>query len=413
MALSELYINPLRSAQLRDCGPLSRYLDGFADYLQQQRFSRFTIARHICAVEGLSVHCKKHKAGRLKDLHKTAETYLKSRRFIGKEDKKKQTRYGLNRFFSYLVQCGSLIVTSPTVPYQAVYEQYQRWLREVRQLSPGTIELRGHYLLKFLHWYHDKSRAKALGQLTHTEVEEFIVGQTAKFGRAFKRSLQSTLRGFLRFCFEQGLCQQDLSAAVPNIRRYCLDHVPKAIGEAQAQKLLAHIDRSTPVGKRAYAIMLLLYTYGVRGIQVRHLLLEDIDWHKGEIFFRAVKNAKSSRLPLSAEVGEALVDYLRYGRAQSHYRQVFLTLRAPYQPLRSCRTLCQIIRTQMQKHHITSPSQGGHCFRHAFVSRLLKQGESFKHVADLLGHRHLSTTFLYTKIDVHALAEVGLALPEV
>jgi integrase/recombinase XerD len=244
-------------------------------------------------------------------------------------------------------------------------------------------------------------------------VEEFIVGQTAQFGRAFKRSLQSTLRGFLRFCFEQGFCQQDLSGAVPKIRRYCLDQVPKAIGEAQAQKLLAHIDRSTPVGKRAYAIVLLLYTYGARGTQVRHLLLEDIDWHKGEIFLRAVKNAKSSRLPLSAEVGEALVDYLRHGRAQSHYRQVFLTLKAPYRPLCRSSNLSQIINTQMQKHHISSPSRGGHCFRHAFVSRLLKQGESLKHVADLLGHRYLSTTFLYTKIDVNALAEVGLALPEV
>jgi integrase/recombinase XerD len=413
MTLSAIYKDPSRLAEVRDCGPLSRYLDGFVDYLQQQCFSRYTIRLHVCAVEELSLHCKKLKPWRISDLYKNAETYLKSQRFIGKDFHRKQTRYGFNRFLDYLVQCHGFIMPSQTVPYQAIYKRYQQWLREVRQLSPGTIELRCHYLLKFLHWYHDKRGARTLRQLTHAEVEEFVVAQTAQFDRPFKRSLQSTLRGFLRFCFEQGFCRQDFSAAVPKIRRYCLDQVPKAIAEAQAQKLLAHIDRSTPVGKRAYAIVLLLYTYGVRGTQVRRLLLEDFDWRKGEIFFRAVKNAKSSRLPLSAEVGEALVDYLRYGRAQSQYPQVFLTLKAPYQPLRRSSNLSQIIHTQMHKHHINSPSQGGHCFRHAFVSRLLKQGESFKHVADLLGHRHLSTTFLYTKIDVNALAEVGLALPEV
>jgi integrase/recombinase XerD len=107
------------------------------------------------------------------------------------------------------------------------------------------------------------------------------------------------------------------------------------------------------------------------------------------------------------------LDYLKNARKKCRHQQVFLTLRAPFTPLKKSRTLSQIIRSAMLKAGIKSPTKGAHCFRHGFVSRMLKQGESFKHIADLVGHKHIATTFIYTKIDFNSLAEVALELPEV
>jgi site-specific recombinase XerD len=413
MALSTLYKNPARLAQIYNCGPLSVFTDGFADYLDVQHFPSSTIKRHICAVEGLSLFCKLNSQKAVEDLAGNINHYLDSITLIDTENKIKSTRHGLNRFFRYMARYHGVMPVVPVIPYCAIYHQYQVWQKDIEQLKSSTIELRSNYLVQFLFWYRDKSDSSPLSQLSHLDVEAFIVEQTLKRGRAFKRSMQSTLREFLRFCFEKGFCQKNLASAVPKIRCYQLAQAPKAIPEQQAQKLLSDIDCTTDTGKRAYAIILLLYTYGVRSSQVRHLRLDDIDWHKGEIFFRAVKNSKSCRFPLSSDVGNALLDYLRNVRAQSAYPQVFLTMRAPFRPLNRSGTLSQITRTCMLKHQINSPSQGGHCFRHAFASRLLNQGAPFKHIADMLGHRYLSTTFIYTKIDFTSLAEVGLALPEV
>ncbi len=113
------------------------------------------------------------------------------------------------------------------------------------------------------------------------------------------------------------------------------------------------------------------------------------------------------------EVGNALLDYLKNVRQKCQYQDVFLTLRAPFKPLTKSNALSQILRTAMLKADIKSPSKGAHCFRHGFISKLLKQGESFKHIADLAGHKHIQTTFIYTKIDFNSLAEVALELPEV
>jgi len=217
---------------------------------------------------------------------------------------------------------------------------------------------------------------------------------------------------FLEFCFENGYATRNLTDCLPTFSNYQLSDVPRAIKGSEAQKLLKSIDRSKKSGIRAYAIVQLLYTYGVRGVQVRALKLEDINWHKEEIYFAPYKGGKGNVFPLTAEVGNAILEYLQNGRAESGHREVFLTLTAPISPLKVSKCLSQIVGAEMLKAGIQSPSLGTHCFRHEFVSRLLKQGKSLKTITDMVGHRRLQTTFLYTKIDYLSLSEVALELPE-
>lgn len=224
--------------------------------------------------------------------------------------------------------------------------------------------------------------------------------------------MQSALRTFFRFCLQQGYIQQPLDRAVPTLRTYKLATVPRGLTDSQAKQVLCGIDRQTDVGRRNYAILHLLYTYGVRGCQVRALRLEDIDWTANEILFKASKRGKDSRLPLTPEVGRNLLDYLQNSRPPCSCPEVFLTCRAPYRPLPNPNSLSAIMGCCIRASGLDSPVKGAHAFRHGLASRMVQQGHSLKAVADVLGHRHLATTFIYTKVDFNSLEQVPLEWPE-
>lgn len=145
---------------------------------------------------------------------------------------------------------------------------------------------------------------------------------------------------------------------------------------------------------------------------MRALRMEDIRWAGNQILFRASKNGKDSLLPLTVEVGQSLLDYLRYARPRCSYPQVFLTCRAPYHPLAHPNSLSAIVDRHIRAAGIDVPSKGAHAFRHGFATRMVGMGHSLKEVADVLGHRHLSTTFIYTKVDFNALKQVALDWPQ-
>ncbi len=216
----------------------------------------------------------------------------------------------------------------------------------------------------------------------------------------------------MRFCLHQGYTDRPLDLAVPTLRTYKLATVPRGMSDTEAQRVLRCVNRGSHVGRRDYAILQLLYTYGVRGGQVRALQLEDIDWAHNQILFKASKQGKDSQLPLTAEVGESLLDYLQKSRPSSCSPHVFLTCLAPYHPLPYSGSLSAIIERHIRAAGVESPSKGAHVFRHGFATRMLHEGHSLKEIADVLGHRQLSTTFIYTKVDFNALEQVALDWPQ-
>jgi site-specific recombinase XerD len=145
---------------------------------------------------------------------------------------------------------------------------------------------------------------------------------------------------------------------------------------------------------------------------VRALRLEDINWEQNQFLFRALKHGKDRLLPLLPQVGESILDYLQNSRPSWPYPHVFLTCRAPYHPLPNPNSLSAIVGRYIQAAGIEIPGKGTHAFRHCFATRMLYKGHSLKAIADVLGHRHLGTTFIYTKVDFNALRQVALEWPE-
>jgi site-specific recombinase XerD len=418
MALEQVFVDPSTLRRFRE-GPLASELDGFCEWLSKRGFAHFTIRRHISNVSHFSRYLEQKKltdpasfnSGHVRRFITEHLPHYKHRRSGAKHYHR--VAFSIHRFIEYLNEDGQ---ADPShycnVSYHAVIDKYFKWLRDYHNSAPGTLTLRRQYLVQFLDWLNVGSITQQLLELSPDQVETFFLNYSQSHGRAARRSMQATLRTFFRFCFSRDYTPRDFAEIVPTLRTYKLDKIPRGINEEDAQRLLASINRNSDMGRRDYAIIQLLYTYGIRGGQLRALRLKDIDWQQSRIHFMALKHGKGILQPLTDKVGESLLDYLQHTRPESSYPEVFLTLRAPYRPMQYSTTLSEIIARRMRAAGITAPTYGAHAFRHRFASRMLEHGHSLKSIADMIGHRCIQTTFIYTKVDFQALNQVALDWPE-
>jgi site-specific recombinase XerD len=221
----------------------------------------------------------------------------------------------------------------------------------------------------------------------------------------------SALRSFFRFLRVEGLRSDRLEDAVPVVphRRASL---PRHLDGETFAGLIAGLDSSTARGRRDRAIMLLMARLGLRSGEVTALALEDVDWRNATIRVRARKTGHGALLPLPQEVGEALVDYLRDGRPATRARQVFVLHRLrPGAPISSS-IVNRAVGNALAKAGIDAPLRGGNLLRHSLATDLLRHGASLPQIADLFGHRALTSTAIYASVDLAALREVALPWPQ-
>ncbi len=416
MALEQVFKRSLTLNKLRG-GPLGELMDGFCDALREDGFSRSTVRRHLSNVAHLNAYLGARKnivgpvlsAQTVSDFFRDYSARARNRGPLNKHVA--GIKASVNRLVDYL---GLLNLFEPRVKstvYQSLLEAYLDWLEQHQHAAPGTIERRAQSISQFLRWLGPLATSQRVSELTPETVERFFLTYAKSRGRSVRRSMQAALRTFFRFCLQRGYIQQPLDRAVPTLRCYKLSTVVRGLSEEQALKLLQCIDRHSPAGRRDYAICQLLYTYGVRGGQVRALRFEDIDWTGNQILFRALKHGKDTLLPLTREVGESLLDYLQNARPDCEDPHLFVTLRAPYHGIKNSSVLSNRIDHHIRVAGIEIASKGAHIFRHGFATRMLAQGHSLKAIADVLGHRHLESTFIYTKVDFEHLKQVALPWP--
>ena len=415
MTLECVLVCPRTIRKLRS-DPLGNLLDGYCDWLLDDGFSPVTIRNHLSKITHLNSYLREKNAGQLPLTAKDIEDFFKAYLSKAKYQKPSEHRlhniqWSINRFVKYLshLQLYDPLIESPI--FQPLLDSYLKWMRDYQYATQGTLDRRSQSLKQFLEWLGSQATVAGMSALTPEVVEHYFLSYAQNIGRSARRSMQSSLRTFFRFCLQQGFISQPLDGAVPTLRAYKLASVPQGLTDEQAQKVLKTINRCSKTGRRDYAICRMLYTYGVRSGQIRALRLQDIDWTADQIFFKALKNGKSSLLPLTTEVGQSLLDYLQNARPPSTCSEVFITVRAPYRPLFDTNTISSIISRNIIAAGINCHSKGAHVFRHNFATRMLQKGHSLKEIADVLGHRHLGTTFIYTKVDFTILKQVGLVWP--
>lgn len=315
---------------------------------------------------------------------------------------------GMVPLLSYLRAAGVVAAQRASLtPLGELLGQYRSWMVQERNLAPTTVLRYENTARRFLREQASTGDAFAPAALTGADINAFLLRECDRVSAGSAKGRVAELRSILRFLYLQGITPLRLGTAVPPVGGWRFAALPPTIAAADVQVLLDRCDRSTPVGIRNFAILMLVARLGLRSIEVARLELRDVDWRAGELVVRG-KARRQDRLPLPAEVGEALVAYLSCGRNPEGARHLFLTCRAPRGPIRAD-LVGDVVERACERAGL--PPVGPHRLRHALAGELLRRGAGLVAISQVLRHQDLATTALYAKVDLGALRRVAQPWP--
>ena len=359
-----------------------------------QTFVRWTHDRHVAAADLRTDHVRAFVAERAR----------------GRETQKHE-RATLHRFVAFLGRRGVVATAAPTSPRDALVADYVAYLRADRGLAENSIAIYGPCARAFVAHLAATAGERALETLDAGAIRTFLLARVAGRSSESARLLSVSLRSFLRFLVLRGVITRDLSGAVPRVRKYQQAGVPVVLSPDEVERALATADRSTPRGRRDYAVLLLLARLGLRASEVMALELDDLHWRAAEIVVRG-KGPRRDHVPLLADVGDALAHYLRQDRGARPSRRVFLRLIPPRVGLSRPCAIDHIVRLALQRAGIGPYRRRvAHLFRHSLATRMIRHGASLTEIAEVLRHRSQTTTALYAKVSFDALRLVARPWP--
>lgn len=297
----------------------------------------------------------------------------------------------------------------PLSSRQQLVANYGCYLLKERGLSQAAVVNYVPFIDQFL-TARFRQTPLNLSQLRAPDVTGFVRREARKLGPGRAQLLVSALRSFLRYLQHQGKVTTDLAASVPTVARWSLATLPKALPRGAVQRVLRRSERRTSVGRRNYAILLLLARLGLRACEIVALNLEDIDWEKARITIRS-KGGRWAQLPLPADVGEALAAYLRDGRPGCSCRRVFIRDRAPRTGFANSIAVSTLVMRALKRAGVDSARKGAHLFRHTLATEMIRRGASLDEIGELLRHQSPNTTAIYAKVDLPALRPLALPWP--
>jgi integrase/recombinase XerD len=386
---------------------LGSSLDGLCFWLHARGYPRDAIQRRMRAAASLDRALRRRGVRSLSALTATMlRSYAPPPRWSGSPP-----RGALVRSIAlYLEERGELAPTLPT-PTEHQIADYRHYLEHIRGLCDSTIALKSATAREFLLFVDHDIRPEELHDLRIADIEAFVAKIGQRVGRDRLGNVIAALRMFLRFLAVKGKVTPGLDSLIDSPRVYRGERLPRALAWETVRMLLRSIDRTTPKGRRDYAMFLVIATYGLRASEVRTLDLDDIAWRARQIRFPRPKVGTPLLLPLTDEVGTALIDYLRHSRPRAICRRIFLRVEIPIGPL-GRGAIGDAFRTWARRAGIALPVPGGpHSLRHALALHLLREGAALKTIGDLLGHRSAEATGRYLRLNVDDLRDVALQLP--
>jgi integrase/recombinase XerD len=410
--LSELFESTVRVQGLR-AGPAGPWLDGFVDALARSGYAPLTARRHLRAAEHFAAWTVRHG---LWSRVLPADTVDRFRRHLprcqcrsyGNSDR--HLLEGVRLFLHHLEACGVVRVPAPiSQPVEpALLRAFRDWMRRQRGTCDSTLDNYAVHLRELLRCVKDRPEA-----LDARTLRAFVLEGSRTCGWAAAKKRTTALRTFLRFLIAEGHCASGLDGAIPVLAHWRLSTLPRYLAEADIERVIASCDRTAPVGMRDRAILLLLARLGLRAGDIVHLRLSDIDW-AGAWIRVCGKGRRQARLPLTAEVGQALATYLQQGRPPTTAETVFVRVRPPLQAFASHAAVSVIVDRALARAEVARPSRGAaHLLRHSVATSMLRHGASLREVAAVLRHRSITTTEIYAKVDVTVLRTIAQPWPEV
>ncbi len=298
--------------------------------------------------------------------------------------------------------------SEPRTCHQRFLDDYRRYLLQERGLAEVTLVYFVRFAEQFLSARFGNGDLN-FSELCAKDVTDFVQNRAHQLSPGRAKLLVTALRSLLRYMRHQGEIPIDLARCVPPVAMWSLSTLPKFLPAGTVQQLLDHRERETPLGKRNYAVLLLLARMGLRACEIVALELDDIDWDNGRITIHG-KGGRVAQMPLPSDIGEAIASYLRFGRPRCTCRRVFLRHRAPVRGFAHSITVSSIVRRALIDAGVDSARKGAHLFRHTLATDLLRQDVSLDEIGELLRHQSPNTTALYAKVDLTRTAHLSSSL---
>lgn len=386
-------------------GPLVPYAKGFRTVLTSHGYARSTAQQHVSLAGRLSRWLDLHGLDAEALTDAVLQLFLND---LAGEGGVHPTSASFRMLLSYLREQGLTPVPEPppdpVPPTRVVLGRFEVYLLQERALSDGTVRNYSLGAGQFMDWL--AGRSTTLDAMSGADVLTFITGIYQVQAAKSVKLLVTGLRSFLHWLYLEGFIGQSLAHAVPSAAAHGRS-LPQGLSATELEALLASCDQAAAVGRRDYAVLVLMSRLGLRSLEVASLTLRDVDWRAGEITLRG-KGRCEEKLPLPHDVGSAIAGYLRIGRLKTAGDSLFLRVRAPLGGLTSA-GVSEIVLAAGKRAGLEGIH--AHRLRHTAATQLLRAGASMADVGQVLRHRSPASTALYAKVDYAALRALALPWP--
>jgi site-specific recombinase XerD len=388
------------------------YLDSFAQSFAAANYKAGTIKayRHLA-----------RELGRLMDaagIEPSALTPDLADRLARTAPRERDTMIRLHnlarRFAEHLIAIGvapPVPVTEAQAARAKLLADFEAYLVKQRGLTPRTVAHASGFANRFLD-HRFGNEMIDLARLRAADTTSFVQHVLARKTPYRDKTVTTHLRTFVEYLFARGATATNLALGIPKAAQRWDARLPRHLSPDGVEAVLASVRGNPRHGARDYAMLLLMARLGLRAPEVIAIQLEDIDWRAGELLVRG-KGKLHDRLPISAEVGEALSRYLREERGPATCRAVFVTHRAPHRAFKDGQIINAILKDALAAtgQKPVTPYVGSHLLRHSLATRLVNAGASLDEVGDVLRHRSRTSTMIYARLDIDGLRSVAQPWP--
>jgi integrase/recombinase XerD len=396
-----------KASQVRVGGLLAPYASEFRESLFGWGYSPPSAATHLVLMAQLSRWLQLAGLSPSELTSERVDEFLRANRALGHRFPKSSR--GSEQLVNFLRTVG---VVPEALPMPSgslsdeMLERFRSYLLSERGLGAGTVYNHLRAARSFLASLSSE-RLDDLKTLGASDVHGFIVTESRHRSVASTKCLVTGLRSLLRFLHVEGVTAVSLTGAVPTVSGWSMTWLPRTVDPGSVKGLLASCDRRTANGRRDYAVLVVLARLGLRVGEVAALTLDDIDWRNGELVVRG-KGSRLERLPLPTDVGEAVAAYIQHGRPRDGHRHLFLRVLAPHGRLSNGAVIVIVKSAFRRAGLVPIPA---HRLRHSLASGLLAAGAGLPEIGQVLRHRSLASTAIYTKVDTARLRELARPWP--
>jgi site-specific recombinase XerD len=406
----ENFLKDPAAVERRRAGLFGVHLESFITTVVELGYCRPTVRHRLRVLHDFERWLKWRKLALVNLNQHVANKFLEARRHKGRL--RKGDARGIHHFLEHLREKGVIPSPAPTVdesPLKGVQKRYEEYLRKERGLSPVTIARYCAIARRFIVERFGE-RAIRLRELVPNDISAFLLRNARSGSPGSAKLMVTALRSFFRFLFRYRETESELATAVPTVAAWRLAEVPKYLEADEVERVIQACDRSKSVGRRDYAIILLLARLGLRAGEVVALDLDDIDWRSGVLTVRG-KGRYHDRLPLPPDAGEAIAAYLQQDRPRCTTRRVFIRNKAPHRGFGHPSSISTIVCRALKRAGLQPDLKGAHILRHSLATGMLRRGASMAEIGEILRHRAPSTTEIYAKVDLKGLRALALPWP--